>query len=322
MNEQRVHLIAASMKQLGQLYPVTLRLVGKKAIIVAGWHRIAAAKELGWTSVLAQYMTVGNAADVRRWQIMENLARAELTVLERAEQVDELRRLTKPKSDEEGQLAPRGGRQPNEKGINRLAKRLGLDKKDIRRCKKIAGLAPNVRREVVRTGLDDDRDKSLAIAGHLEPLRAVREIAERKKAARANRRSEAEKRRRADLASVRNGIRDTKAQRLRLNESLVKLRQQLARVREAEAIEIGTNSVTDEPGEADGNQTSIEEVQPSQDGQRGHEADTKIIFELNAKLLEEFREMDVGSPVRLTGTRQEGPTGELVCIVSQLLRED
>jgi hypothetical protein len=120
----------------------------------------------------------------RIWQIVENLYRAELTTLERAELTDELRQLVQ---QQVGQVAPPGGQQPQDKGINKTAKILGLTKEEVRRSKAIARISPKVKAKVRKLGLDDNQRALLEIANQPTPneqLRAVKEIVEQKRAAR------------------------------------------------------------------------------------------------------------------------------------------
>ena len=98
LNEAKVKLLAASMREIGQQTPITIRMVGKKKIVlVAGLHRLAVAKLLGWESILCSTM-VGDKTDARLWEISENLHRADLRVLERAESIEEWRTLIREKA--------------------------------------------------------------------------------------------------------------------------------------------------------------------------------------------------------------------------------
>lgn len=185
LNKEKVREIAASMEQLGLQIPITIRTQEKELILVSGWHRLAAAKRLGWDSILSVELR-GGKTDARLWQIVENLCRSELTVLERAEQVDELRALVRTRT-EEGQVAPPGGRQPKESGIKKSAKALGLTREQIRRSRDIARLSPKAKAKVRKLGLDDNQRALLTIAKQPTPktqLRALKDFVERKRAAR------------------------------------------------------------------------------------------------------------------------------------------
>jgi len=79
--EEKVAQISLSIQSLGLLQPVVLT---KDNVLVAGLHRLEACKRLGWQEidcVIKEY----NELEAELAEIDENLIRAELTVLERAE---------------------------------------------------------------------------------------------------------------------------------------------------------------------------------------------------------------------------------------------
>ncbi len=98
LDEAKIETIAASMRDIGLQSPVLLRPwreadttrphawgasdAGVFAL-VAGAHRLAAARVLGWTEIEAMIVD-GTPDEVRLMEIDENLARAELTALDRA----------------------------------------------------------------------------------------------------------------------------------------------------------------------------------------------------------------------------------------------
>lgn len=94
----KVAELAASMDELGQQAPVLVRYArdpdprrpdtwGPERTglfdLVAGAHRIAAARHLGWTRIEA-VLVDGSPDEIRLMELDENLARAELTALDRA----------------------------------------------------------------------------------------------------------------------------------------------------------------------------------------------------------------------------------------------
>ena len=144
---------------------------------------LAAAKRLGWDAIPSVEL-YGEKVDARTWQHHENLCRAELTVLERAEHIEEQRKLVRQKS-EGGQAAPPGGHQPKDAEVKKTAKALGLTREEVRRSKVIAALSAKTKAEVRRLGLDDNQAALLEIAKQpatSAQLRAVAEIAARKHA--------------------------------------------------------------------------------------------------------------------------------------------
>jgi len=63
---------------------------GGKYKLVAGGHRLSAVEALGWDAIPA-FVINGNAANLRRDELLENLTKSELSFLERAVFVHELR---------------------------------------------------------------------------------------------------------------------------------------------------------------------------------------------------------------------------------------
>jgi len=118
LDQNKVRAIAASMDLVGLQTPISVQERGKKVRLVTGAHRLAAAKTLGWETIPSMVL-LRDKVQTRIWQIVENLYRAELTALERAELTDELRQLVR---QQVGQVAPPGGAQPEDKGINKAAK--------------------------------------------------------------------------------------------------------------------------------------------------------------------------------------------------------
>ena len=188
----KVRLIAASMAVIGQLYPIIVREVKKKFYVTAGLHRVEAAKSLGWQHIWCTY-TMGGADDVevRMILISENLHRADLRVLDRAEYIDEWRRLVRQRA-KEGQIAspvmsggmPSGGTQPSEAGIKKTARALGLTPREVRRARAIATMSPDAKGEARQLRLDNSQHVLLAVAklpGGVQ-VNALRDVAEERAA--------------------------------------------------------------------------------------------------------------------------------------------
>lgn len=83
---EAVDALAASMSVVGLMQPITCRAVGDDVFLVAGHHRLEAARKLGWEFI--DCIVLDHATDVQAAiaEIDENLMRAELTPAERAEQ--------------------------------------------------------------------------------------------------------------------------------------------------------------------------------------------------------------------------------------------
>lgn len=134
--------LAESMARIGLQTPITVRDDGEWPVLVAGLHRLKAAERLGWEKIDAIYLE-GDERDARLWEISENLHRADLSAVERAEHIDEWRRLTVAKG---AQVAPpSGGKQPGDRGHYKTAETLGVSRDTVRRAEAIASLPETVR---------------------------------------------------------------------------------------------------------------------------------------------------------------------------------
>lgn len=110
-----------SMSKIGIKTPITVCGVSETGniFLVAGRHRLEAAKRLGWTEIEAIILWDCPEDEARMWEISENLARAELTALERDEHVAEWIRLA-GKVSRQSDAKPQGGR-GNEDGVRAAA---------------------------------------------------------------------------------------------------------------------------------------------------------------------------------------------------------
>jgi hypothetical protein len=86
IRQDTVDALAASMEQIRLRTPISVRNSQKGIQLVAGRHRLEAAKKLGWKRIDAIVMR-DDKLDRRIWHNAENLDRADLTALERAEAV-------------------------------------------------------------------------------------------------------------------------------------------------------------------------------------------------------------------------------------------
>lgn len=96
--------LAGSMKEIGLQHPITIRIVEEMEIdgemvsgvpiLVAGAHRLAAAKMLGWSHIDCIEVD-DDILKAELWEIDENLMRAELTAAQEAEHLSRRRRVWK-----------------------------------------------------------------------------------------------------------------------------------------------------------------------------------------------------------------------------------
>jgi len=183
--------LAQSMSDIGLRTPITVRNVQGRIVLVAGAHRLAAAKKLGWSEIACYSAASMTDDDARLWEISENLHRSELTALERDELFAEYVRLGDARAKTAGATCtsslPDGrkkGPQHMPSGINAAARELGIEGTAAKRAIKVASLSPEAKEAARELGLDDNRSALLkaASAAPDKQAEAIRDIAVRKAA--------------------------------------------------------------------------------------------------------------------------------------------
>lgn len=185
LDPQKVDALAASMSAIGLQMPISVWTPNDQEVhLVAGAHRLAAAIQLGWDAIDCIHVQLSDL-DRRRWEIAENLHRAELTALERSEHVAEWVRLTEESSrisaqPEQKTEAPKKRGRPSV-GVSSAARELGIEKEDARRAVKVASLTEEAKETARELKLDDNRSALLAAAAKPPEAQAaaLHEIAER-----------------------------------------------------------------------------------------------------------------------------------------------
>lgn len=171
LDEASVTRLTESMGRIGLHTPISVRMDGEDLVLVAGRHRLEAARRLGWERIDAIYID-GDEADARLWEISENLHRAELSAVERAEHIDEWRRLTVEKG---AQVAPpSGGKQPGDRGHYKTAEALGVSRDTVRRAERIASLPDEVRDQA--RAEDWSQSRLLDEARQRDPVRTAKPV--------------------------------------------------------------------------------------------------------------------------------------------------
>jgi hypothetical protein len=189
LHNDTISELAASMALIGLKSPISVRIIPVNEgsgdyYLITGAHRLAAAKKLGWEFI--ECFVVENESDeqAKLWEIAENLHRAELSALERSEQIAEWVRITDLVSlQSETKLSARGkdGEGRPQSGVNKAARELGIEKTEAHRAIKIAGLTPEAKKVAVEVGLDGNasallaaKDKSGDATKEIANLRAER----------------------------------------------------------------------------------------------------------------------------------------------------
>ena len=92
-SDDKVAALAGSMREIGLQVPIDVYCneCGSLAL-VAGLHRLFAARKLGWDQIRARVLTLDHV-DRQLWEIDEYLMRAELSLMERADHHAKRKRL-------------------------------------------------------------------------------------------------------------------------------------------------------------------------------------------------------------------------------------
>ena len=171
VNPAVVKRLADSIEQVGLRHPITVRKRNDRYVLVAGRHRLEACRKIGRESVPATIVTMTNA-EARMWEIAENLHRAELTKLERDEQVAEWIKLCEVLRQPDAK--PQGGRP--EGGVRAAARELGVSEPDARRATQVASIAPEAKEAIRDAGLDNNRSAMLEVAKEPTPEKQVAKV--------------------------------------------------------------------------------------------------------------------------------------------------
>jgi ParB/RepB/Spo0J family partition protein len=150
LSDDAVDRLASSMKDIGLMQPISVRLVeemevaGKMLagapVLVAGHHRLAAAKRLGWSHIDCVEVD-DNSIEAELWEIAENLHRLDLTKEQRDEHIRryaellERRFAENPKPQVAAMEIGYGKPPPRPKSIARqIADETGLSDDTVRRA--------------------------------------------------------------------------------------------------------------------------------------------------------------------------------------------
>jgi ParB-like chromosome segregation protein Spo0J len=165
-----VKRLSESIDKIGLRHPITVKERGDRYVLIAGRHRIAAYEKLRRDHIHATIVSM-NKDEARL--ISENLHRAELTKVERDEQIAEWVKITEGVL---GQVDPKPQGGTPEGGIRAAARELGIDRKDAERALKVASLSDEAKQAARETGLDNNRSALLAAAREESPPAQVTKL--------------------------------------------------------------------------------------------------------------------------------------------------
>lgn len=169
LDEGKVRSLAESLQSIGQLQPITVERCEYGVYrMIAGLHRLEAAKLLGWQKIEAQEFE-GDAVVVELAEIDENLMRNDLTVLEQGEHLARRQEL----------VGRNVGRYPNPatvaelKTMPEIAKEIGLSERSAHNRISVArNIAPEVKDAIRDTEIANSTTQLLELA-RLAPEKQV-----------------------------------------------------------------------------------------------------------------------------------------------------
>jgi hypothetical protein len=157
LDREIVERLKESISRIGLKTPISVRSSVQGWTLVAGGHRLATCIELGINQVPVVAET-GSELEARLWEIAENLHRADLTALERAEHISqwiklrggrgagESRNQANDKLDQVGpvsELIPARDGRGREGGVRAAARELGISRTDaLRAVQRVDRIAP------------------------------------------------------------------------------------------------------------------------------------------------------------------------------------
>jgi N6-adenosine-specific RNA methylase IME4 len=143
------------MVEVGQLQPI---IIDAENTLIAGAHRLAAARSLGWTEIEA-IVRLSRVVPRRIIEIDENLMRCDLTALEKAEHLTQ--RQEHFEAQQAGPIKRKGGRR--KKGDTSqafsavMAQEIGQSRRQVQRQVAMVGrLPPRVRQSLVALPIADN----------------------------------------------------------------------------------------------------------------------------------------------------------------------
>jgi ParB-like chromosome segregation protein Spo0J len=186
LDEDLVADIAESMKLLDLWHPLAVLRRGDNFHLVAGAHRLEAAKRIGWTTIPCFFVT-GDDRHAKLVRLGEDIFRKTTTVLRLAEKRIEYLHLASSKVNLSGQVGRKSKIGRPAGGVSLAARELSLVGRTaesrrhiVKRALKISRITPEAKKAAKKAGLDNNQDALLKIAaagGQNSQLRLVEDIA-------------------------------------------------------------------------------------------------------------------------------------------------
>ena len=186
--EARVAELMDSIRRVGLLHPPTARFAETAIVdgeeennvpfLMSGRHRVEAWRRLGHSTIPCLVIKDASEIDAELIEISENLHRAELTALQRSEQVARWIELTKHKGEAVSRQPDAKPGRP-EGGVRAAARELGISEASARRAVTVAALSPEAKLAAVEAGLDDNQSALMDAARQPESAQQVEVITSR-----------------------------------------------------------------------------------------------------------------------------------------------
>lgn len=190
LDPANVKRLAGSIAEIGLQSPISVRAIpckpggpapwshnGNDYLLVTGEHRLEACRTMGWTEIPAVVVDLSDM-DRELWEIDENLMRAELTELERADHLQMRKILYLKKHPETANGGDRGNQHRGGKSRQNdnlsfcqdTAEKTGLDRRSIERSvHRAEAIAPSVKEAVRDVPEISDSGVELDALAAMEP---------------------------------------------------------------------------------------------------------------------------------------------------------
>lgn len=188
LEESRVKPLAESMATLGLQQPISVWFdEGAQSYrLIAGRHRLEAAKQLGWEQI--DVIEVRDMSDIDRqiWEIDENLMRAELSPTQEAQHLARRKELWETRDNAKTfRETPKPGRP--KRFASETADQTGMDKRTVQLAISRATIADDVMDKVQGTQLDKGiyLDALKKLSADEQRMKVIADLASEKRATEA-----------------------------------------------------------------------------------------------------------------------------------------
>jgi len=173
LNESKVQSLAESFSSIGQLQPITVSEGDYGTYrLIAGLHRLEAAKAIGWEKIQAAVFE-GGEIETELAEIDENLMRNDLTVLEQGEHLARRQELIGFKQGDNRFTTGRGETVSPLKTTLEIAKDIGLTERSAQHRMQVArNIVPEVKDAIRDTEIANSTTQLLELA-RLAPEKQV-----------------------------------------------------------------------------------------------------------------------------------------------------